>query len=97
MSPEDQLQALEGRGASAARDFVVAVTEDLDQVARRVSAFGLSEGRRRALGMVGQMGAELALGTRALYDLGLWYPGAATVRQLVEVEYALVSLCDGPR
>jgi hypothetical protein len=80
---------LQGIGAPAAKAMVDAVAPHLDQVARRVSAFGLAEGRRRSLGMVGQMGAELALGTRHLYELGLWYPGAATVRQLVEAEYLL--------
>lgn len=84
-----QSARLQGIGAPAAKAMVNAVVPHLDQVARRVSAFGLAEGRRRALGMVGQMGAELALGTCHLYEHELWYPGAATVRQLVEVEYLL--------
>lgn len=42
------------------------------------------------------MGAELALGTRTLYDQGLWYPGAALVRQLVEVEYILYLFAMAP-
>lgn len=36
-----------------------------------------------------EMAAELAEGAQQLYTTGLWYPGAALVRQLIECRYLL--------
>jgi len=49
----------------------------------------MAEGARRAVGIVAQMGAELALSATQLYKAKRWYAGAALVRQLIEVEYLL--------
>jgi hypothetical protein len=74
---------------AAARRMAVAVAAELDGLAAQVWAFGMAEGARRALGIVAQMGAELALGAAQLYKAKQWYAGAALVRQLIEVEYLL--------
>ncbi len=72
-----------------ARRMATAIAEELDGLAAQVWAFGLSEGPRRAVAIVAQMGAELAVGAVQLYTLKRWYAGAALVRQLIEVEYLL--------
>jgi hypothetical protein len=77
------------RRTVAAKRVVAVVVEEANEIARRVAAYGLSEGRRRAVGMVAQMGTELAHGARVLYESEQWYAGAALVRQLIEVEYVL--------
>ena len=73
----------------AAKRVVSIIADEASEIARRVAAYGLSEGRRRAVGMVAQMGAELAHGANTLYESEQWYAGAALVRQLIEVEYVL--------
>ena len=73
----------------AAKRLVARVAEELDGLAAQVWAFGMSEGSRRALAVVAQMGAELAMGATQLYESERWYAGAALVRQLIEVEYLL--------
>lgn len=73
----------------AARQVVILVADELDALAAQVWAFGLSEGPRRAMAIVAQMGAELAVGASQLYSMERWYAGAALVRQLIEVEYLL--------
>jgi hypothetical protein len=75
--------------AAAAKRMAIAVAEELDCLAAQVWAFGMSEGARRAVGIVAQMGAELAVGAAQLYSANRWYAGAALVRQLIEVEYLL--------
>ena len=73
----------------AARCAATEVATELDGLAAQVWAFGMSEDPRRALAIVAQMGAELAMGAIQLYESGRWYAGAALVRQLIEVEYLL--------
>jgi len=75
--------------AIAAERMAIAVAEELDALAAQVWAFGMAEGARRAVAIVAQMGAELAVGAVQLYRAGRWYAGAALVRQLIEVEYLL--------
>src|SRR5436853_7211757 len=72
-----------------AKRMAIAVAEELDGLAAQVWAFGMAEGARRAVAIVAQMGAELAVGAAQLYDAHRWYAGAALVRQLIEVEYLL--------
>jgi hypothetical protein len=69
--------------------MAIAVATELDGLAAQVWAFGMAEGARRAVAIVAQMGAELALGAAQLYKAKRWYAGAALVRQLIEVEYLL--------
>jgi hypothetical protein len=73
----------------AAKSMAQALADQLDGLAAQVWAFGLAEGPRRALAIVAQMGAELAVGAAKLYEAKRWYAGAALVRQLIEVEYLL--------
>jgi hypothetical protein len=80
---------LASANTAAARRMAIAVAAELDGLAAQVWAFGMAEGARRALGIVTQMGAELALGAAQLYKTNRWYAGAALVRQLIEVEYLL--------
>jgi hypothetical protein len=75
--------------AAAAQRMAIAVAEELDGLAAQVWAFGMAEGARRAVAIVAQMGAELAVGAAQLYKASRWYAGAALVRQLIEVEYLL--------
>jgi hypothetical protein len=65
------------------------IAEGFYSVTQRVSAYGLAEGERRSLGMVGQMSAELIVGAADLFRHEQWYPGACLVRQVVEIEYIL--------
>jgi hypothetical protein len=81
---------------SAAQKLVIGVAEELDGLAAQVWAFGLAEGARRALAIVAQMGAELAVGACLLYESERWYAGAALVRQLIEVEYLLFLFATEP-
>jgi hypothetical protein len=74
---------------TAAQRMAIAVAEELDGLAAQVWAFGMAEGARRAVAVVAQMGAELAVGAAQLYKASRWYAGAALVRQLIEVEYLL--------
>jgi hypothetical protein len=69
--------------------MATALSEELDELAAQVWAFGMSEGARRAFAMVAQIGAELSVGAAKLYNAERWYAGAALVRQLIEVEYLL--------
>jgi hypothetical protein len=80
----------------AARQLVTNVAEELDGLAAQIWACGLSEGARKALAVVAQMGAELALSASYLYELKRWYAGAALVRQLIEVEYLLFLFANDP-
>jgi hypothetical protein len=75
--------------SAAAQRMAVAVANELDGLAAQVWAFGMAEGARRAVAIVAQMGAELAVGAAQLYSACRWYAGAALVRQLIEVEYLL--------
>ena len=70
-------------------DAIDVIGSNFNSVAQRVSAYGLSEGSRRSLGMVGQMSAELILGASQLFRQEMWYPGSSLVRQVVEIEYIL--------
>jgi hypothetical protein len=79
-----------------ARLMATAVSEELDWLAAQVWAFGLSEGTRRAIAIVAQMGAELAVAAVQLYGAKCWYAGAALVRQLIEVEYLLFLFATDP-
>jgi hypothetical protein len=71
-------------------DAVDRISEAFNSVAQRVSAYGLAEGPRRSLGMVGQMSAELLSSASELFKQERWYPGACVVRQVVEIEYVLL-------
>jgi hypothetical protein len=89
MDRDEAQRLLKGIDAGAARLFVADVAKELDGLAAQVWAFGLAEGARRAVAIVAQMGAELAVGAAQLYDSERWYAGAALVRQLIETEYLL--------
>lgn len=89
MNQDDARRLLETVDSAAAKRFVTYVTGELDGLAAQVWAFGLSEGPRRAVAVVAQMGAELAIGASSLYEAERWYAGAALVRQLIETEYLL--------
>jgi hypothetical protein len=82
-------RVLTSADAAPAKQMAIAVAAELDGLAAQVWAFGMAEGARRAVGIVAQMGAELALGAAQLYNANRWYAGAALVRQLIEVEYLL--------
>jgi hypothetical protein len=86
---EEVSELLKTADSSAARQLVIRVADELDSLAAQVWAFGLSQGPRRALALVAQMGAELAVASAQLYEAERWYAGAALVRQLIEVEYLL--------
>jgi hypothetical protein len=75
---------------------IAIVHRNFEETASRVSAYGLSEGRRRSLGMVGQMSAELIGASAELFQMERWYPGAALVRQIVEIEYILYLFANDP-
>ncbi|MEY2485957.1 MAG: hypothetical protein QOH39_1605 [Verrucomicrobiota bacterium] len=88
----DELTAkklLTSADSAAAKRMAVAVAAELDGLTAQLWAFGAAEGARRALAIVAQMGAELALGAAQLYEANRWYAGAALVRQLIEAEYLL--------
>jgi hypothetical protein len=89
MDIDDARRLLKSVDPSAARELVTEVADRMDGLAAQVWAFGLAEGPRRALAIVAQMGAELAVGAATLYAANRWYAGAALVRQLIEVEYLL--------
>ena len=90
MTQRDEAQRLlKGIDPTAARLYVTEVAGELDGLAAQVWAFGLAEGARRAVAIVAQMGAELAVGATQLYEAERWYAGAALVRQLIETEYLL--------
>jgi hypothetical protein len=76
----------------SARQLVTAVAAELDGLAAQVWAFGFAEGpRRRALAIVAQMGAELAVGASQLFEAKRWYAGAALV-----IEYLLFLFATDP-
>lgn len=81
---------------AAAKAVVSVVATELDGLARQVWAFGLADGPRRAVAIVSQMAAELALGAARLYESQQWYAGAALVRQLIESEYLLFLFATEP-
>jgi hypothetical protein len=62
--------------------LIAVVHRNFEETALRVSAYGLSEGRRRSLGMVGQMSAELIGAASELFRMERWYPGSALVVRL---------------
>jgi hypothetical protein len=76
--------------------LITVVHRNFEETALRVSAYGLSEGRRRSLGMVGQMSAELIGAASELFRMERWYPGSALVRQVVEIEYILYLFASDP-
>jgi hypothetical protein len=80
----------------AAISLLLVLRAELDELSCRVSAFGMTEGRRRSLGMVGQMASELVDGAATLYEKEMWYAGAALVRQVVEIEYILFLFANDP-
>jgi hypothetical protein len=88
MDKETAKKLLVSADATAAQRMAIAVAEELDGLAAQVWAFGMAEGARRAVAIVAQMGAELAVGAVKLYKAGRSYAGAALVRQLIE-EYLL--------
>src|SRR5438552_3104832 len=89
MNRDDARRLLETVDSDAARRVVNYVASELDGFAAQVWAFGSAEGSRRAVAVVAQMGAELAIGASQLYEAERWYAGAALVRQLIETEYLL--------
>jgi hypothetical protein len=64
---------LTSANTTAAKRMAIAVATELDGLAAQVWAFGSSEGARRALAIVAQMGAELALGAAQLYKANRWF------------------------
>jgi hypothetical protein len=89
MDEKEAREYLKSVDPSVAQSLVADIVEELEELAARVSAYGLAEGARKALGSVAQMGAELAAGACLLFNANRWYSGAALVRQLIEVEYLL--------
>jgi hypothetical protein len=89
MDEEAAKKLLISADATAAQRMATAIAEELDGLAAQVWAFGMAEGARRAVAIVAQIGAELAVGATHLYQAHRWYAGAALVRQLIEVEYLL--------
>ena len=89
MNQDEAQRLLAAIDPTAARLYVIEVAGELDGLAAQVWAFGLAEGARRAVAIVAQMGAELAVGAAQLYQAERWYAGAAVVRQLIETEYLL--------
>jgi hypothetical protein len=89
MNKQDAQRILDETNPDAARKLVLLIAEELDGRAAQVWCFGLSEGPRRALGLVAQMAGELAVCEAQLYDAERWYAGAALVRQLIETEYLM--------
>jgi hypothetical protein len=83
------VDTIEAVGPDGAKRVVQFVARELDGLAAQVWAFGMATGSRRAVAVVSQMGAELALCASELYEAERWYAGACLVRQLIEVEYLL--------
>ena len=83
------VDAIEAVGPDGAKRVVQFVARELDGLAAQVWAFGMATGSRRAVAVVSQMGAELALCASELYEAERWYAGACLVRQLIEVELLL--------
>jgi hypothetical protein len=79
-----------------ATSVLLVLRAELDALSCQVSAFGMTEGRRRSLGMVGQMASELVDAAATLYEKEMWYGGAALVRQVVEMEYVLFLFANDP-
>jgi hypothetical protein len=75
----------------AARTLLRSLAPRLDQLADQVWCFGVTTTteRRRALGMVAQMAAELILGAESMFDARRTYAGSSLVRQLIETDYLL--------
>jgi hypothetical protein len=74
------------------------VTEALRQAGQSLYVGGwvLRNQAMESLGAVTEMGAELASGAVQLFDVELWYAGAALVRQLIEVEYLTWRFSEDP-
>jgi hypothetical protein len=104
MAPDSREQLAEALSAGLADDGAQALRE---RIAREVPAALASNGQRlsihHSLGRdaagVGfatatEMAAELGEGARRMYEVGLWYPGAALVRQLIECGYLLALMSE---
>src|SRR5216683_2980753 len=65
------------------------IAAGLGSVGRSLNAGGYiyRDDAMRGLGVVIEMGAELANGAVQLLDQELWYAGGSLLRQLIEVEY----------
>lgn len=96
MNPEQAKEYLRLIIPEAAKELVKFVAPELDEISARISSYGLASGRRKALGIVTQMGAELIAGAAQLFESERWYAGAALVRQLIEVEYLLYLFASDP-
>lgn len=88
---DDEAQALRER---VAKELAARLAEN----GLRLSIHHRFGGDRAGLGFatITEMAAELAEGAIGLYKVGLWYPGAALVRQLIECGY-LLALCEDRR
>lgn len=89
MQKQDAQRMLDESNPIEARTLSILIANEVDGKAAQVWAFGMAEGPRRALAIVGQIAGELAVGATQLYDEQRWYAGAALVRQLIEAEYLL--------
>ncbi len=94
MNPETLRKELEkwavDEGAQAARTAACrAVADGVGYAGRALYVGGwiLRDPVMEGLGVVTEMGAELAAGAVQLFDRELWYAGGALVRQLIEAEY----------
>jgi hypothetical protein len=89
----------EDESAQAARVAACrTVAEALRQAGQTLYVGGwiLRNQATESLGAVTEMGAELASGAVQLFDVELWYAGAALVRQLIEVEYLTWRFSEDP-
>lgn len=76
--------------APEARAVVRLTAPKFDGLADQVWCFGMAtDDRRRALGLVSQMAADLLLGADAMFEQRRAYAGASLVRQLIETDYLL--------
>lgn len=103
-APKDEFRAVLERGladdrAQALRERIAHdIPALLAENGSRLSVHHQLSGDPAGLGfaIAVEMAAELGEGAARLYDAGLWYPGAALVRQLLECQY-LLALAGGDR
>ncbi len=86
---DDRAQALRERVVNVVPGFLAANGLRLS-IHHQLSADAAGVGFATAT----EMAAELGEGARRLFDVGLWYPGAALVRQLIECGYLLTLMAE---
>lgn len=75
-----------------------AIADGLKSIATwlTIDAAFRQERTRLGLGLVTEIGSELATATVSLYDVGAYYAGAVLVRQLIEVQYLVAWFAGDP-